>query len=67
MTSQYPDIDSVFINAGVQQSTDFTSPESVDLTAFHQQMHVNYTAGVSLVHAFLPFLLEKKTPTSLIL
>lgn len=67
VTSQYPDIDSVFINAGVQQATDFTSPETVDLTAFHQQMHVNYVAAVSLVHAFLPFLSGKTTPTSLIL
>ena len=67
MTSQYPDIDSVFINAGIQQASDFASPKAGDLTAVHQQMHVNFMAAVSLVHAFLPFLSAKTTPTSLIL
>ncbi|KAL2022919.1 hypothetical protein VTK56DRAFT_4134 [Thermocarpiscus australiensis] len=68
VTKQYPDIDSVFINAGLQRSHDFSSPGSVDLKEFHEQMHTNYVAAVSLVHAFLPFLSEKgeKTPTALI-
>ncbi|AEO69900.1 f18c9466-59c1-4a6e-891b-15973c221a81 [Thermothielavioides terrestris] len=68
VTKQYPDIDSVFINAGVQRPADFSSPASVDLKEFHEQMHTNYAAAVSLAHAFLPFLLEKgeTTPTSLI-
>jgi short-subunit dehydrogenase involved in D-alanine esterification of teichoic acids len=67
VTKQYPDIDCVFINAGLQRPSDFASPETVNLAEFHQQMHINYTAAVSLVHAFLPFLLAKTGPTSVIL
>lgn len=67
VTSQFPDIDCVFINAGLQLPTDFTSSQTVDLTAYHQMMHVNYTAAVTLASAFLPFLSEKTTATGLIL
>lgn len=67
VTKEYPDIDSVFYNAGLQRQSDFASPKAVDIAEFHQQIHVNYIAAVSLVHAFLPFLLGKTGPTSIIL
>ncbi|KAJ5522678.1 oxidoreductase [Penicillium frequentans] len=66
ITSQYPDIDCVFINAGLQRTTDFTSPQTVDLDVFNSIMHVNYTAAVTLATAFLPYLSGKTTPTSLV-
>ncbi|KAJ5668328.1 uncharacterized protein N7477_006898 [Penicillium maclennaniae] len=66
ITNQSPDIDCVFINAGFQLPSDFTSPQTVDLPAYHQIMHVNYTAAVTLATAFLPFLSEKTTATGLI-
>ncbi|KAJ5651508.1 oxidoreductase [Penicillium longicatenatum] len=66
VTSQYPDIDCVFINAGLQRTTDFTSPQTVDLDVLNQIMHVNYTAAVTLATAFLPYLSGKTTATSLV-
>ncbi|KAF9890681.1 hypothetical protein FE257_005547 [Aspergillus nanangensis] len=67
VTGEYPDIDCVFINAGFQRATDFTSPQTVDLPMYHQIMHVNYTAAVTLANTFLPFLSGKTTATGLIL
>ncbi|KAL4810971.1 hypothetical protein BDV18DRAFT_155585 [Aspergillus unguis] len=66
ITAKYPGIDSVWINAGFQRPHDFTG--DWDLQAFNEEMHTNFTAAVSLVHAFLPFLKEKseKGPASLI-
>ncbi len=62
-----PDIDSIFLNAGVQRRYDFSHPEKVNLAEFHSEMNVNFSSFVALTHAFLPFLLAKKSPTSLIL
>lgn len=67
VTQTYPDLDSVFLNAGVQGAYDFSTPEMVDLKAFFSEFNVNFTSMVTLTHAFLPFLQNKKTPTSLIL
>ncbi|KAJ6086333.1 oxidoreductase [Penicillium sp. IBT 16267x] len=66
VTSQYPDIDCVFINAGFQRTTDFTSPQTIDMDTFNQIMHVNFTAAVTLATAFLPYLSGKKAATSLV-
>ncbi|KAF7161693.1 hypothetical protein CNMCM5623_007180 [Aspergillus felis] len=63
VTTQSPDIDCVFFNAGFQLPSDFSSPETIDLAAYHQIMHVNYTAAVTLATAFLPFLSGKTTAT----
>ncbi|PYH43105.1 oxidoreductase, short-chain dehydrogenase/reductase family [Aspergillus saccharolyticus JOP 1030-1] len=66
VTRRYPNIDCVFINAGFQRATDFTSADSVDLSIYNQIMHINYTAAVSLATAFLPFLSGKENATSII-
>jgi len=62
----FPDIDCIFFNAGYQRRHDFSKPESVDISGFNNEMHVNYTSFVVLSHAFLPYLLEKKQETSFI-
>jgi short-subunit dehydrogenase involved in D-alanine esterification of teichoic acids len=62
-----PDIDCVFLNAGVQHRYDFSQPEKVNLTEFNSEMNVNFSSFVALTHAFLPFLLGKTLQTSLIL
>jgi short-subunit dehydrogenase involved in D-alanine esterification of teichoic acids len=67
VTQTYPDIDCLFLNAGVQGSYDFSEPEKVDLKAFFAEFNLNFTSLVTLTHAFLPFLQSKKTQTSLIL
>ncbi|RAK97374.1 oxidoreductase, short-chain dehydrogenase/reductase family [Aspergillus ibericus CBS 121593] len=63
---QYPDIDSIFLNAGIQHSIDLTDPESFNLPRFHEEMRVNFSSLVALTHAFLPFLTRKEGATSFI-
>lgn len=63
----YPDIDCVFLNAGVQYRHDFSHPEKVDLGQFDFEINVNFLSFVALTHAFLPFLMKKKSQTGLIL
>jgi short-subunit dehydrogenase involved in D-alanine esterification of teichoic acids len=59
ITTTYPDLDCVFLNAGIQRRYDFSRPESVDLAKFNYEMSVNFTSSVALTHAFLPFLLSQ--------
>jgi short-subunit dehydrogenase involved in D-alanine esterification of teichoic acids len=62
-----PDIDCIFLNAGVQRRYNFSQPETVDLAKFNSEMNVNFSSFVALTHAFLPFLKSKKSQTGLIL
>ncbi len=54
--SQHPDLDCVVLNSGIQRPFDFSTPGSVDLSGFGQELTTNYTAYVHLVTAFLPHL-----------
>jgi short-subunit dehydrogenase len=62
----HPSIDSVMLNAGTQSRSNFANPESVDLSAFHREITINFSALVSLVHAVLPHFLARTAPTGLI-
>ncbi|EXJ59037.1 hypothetical protein A1O7_06468 [Cladophialophora yegresii CBS 114405] len=66
VTNTYPDLDCVFLNAGVQRPFDLAKPEMVDLAAFHSEIEVNFSSFVDLTMKFLPFLQNKDTETSLI-
>ncbi|KAL8821284.1 MAG: hypothetical protein Q9223_000657 [Gallowayella weberi] len=66
ITKTYPDIDCVFLNAGIQGLYDLTKPDQIDLAAFHHEMNVNFTSFVNISLAFLPFLQSKQSPTSII-
>ncbi|MCJ1295966.1 hypothetical protein MMC34_007531 [Xylographa carneopallida] len=66
VTSTYPDLDCVFLNAGVQGIYDFSKPDRVDLAAFHREVNVNFTSFVNISTGFLPFLQSKKTPASIV-
>ncbi|KAH9211848.1 oxidoreductase [Leptodontidium sp. 2 PMI_412] len=55
----HPDIDSLFLNAGIQGHYDVSSPETIDLAKFNNEMTVNYTSLVALTFAFLPHLKSK--------
>jgi short-subunit dehydrogenase involved in D-alanine esterification of teichoic acids len=59
IATAYPDLDCVFLNAGVQRRYDFSRPHTVDLAGFDLEMKVNYSSFVALTHAFLPDLLKK--------
>jgi len=64
---QSPDIDCIFLNAGIGGSENFAKPETLDLERFNYAIKINFTAHVALVHAFTPFLIAKDSPTSFIL
>ncbi|KAH7381836.1 hypothetical protein BKA64DRAFT_697655 [Cadophora sp. MPI-SDFR-AT-0126] len=63
-----PDIDCLFLNAGVQGHYDVSAPETIDLKKFNDEMRINYTSLVALTFAFLPFLKKKaeSRPASII-
>jgi NADP-dependent 3-hydroxy acid dehydrogenase YdfG len=67
VTSTYPDLDCVFLNAGVQSNINLGDPEHVDLAAFHQEIKINFTSFVDLTIKILPFLKGRNIDTSLIL
>ena len=54
------------MNAATQSRYNFSKPESVDLAAFQREITINFSAQVALVHAVLPHLLARSSPTSLI-
>lgn len=67
VTTSFPDLDCVFLNAGVASPINLAQPESFDLAAFHSQVALNFSSFVDLTVKFLPFLMSKKTETSVIL
>ena len=66
ITHTYPDLDCIFLNAGVQSPIDLAQPTKVDLSAFHSEVNVNFLSFVNLTVKFLPFLINKNAETSLI-
>jgi len=66
ITKQFPNLDCVFLNSGIQRGIDFTKPETIDLASIETEMTTNYTSQVHLVKYLLPFLQAQSTPTSLI-
>lgn len=59
ITKSHPDLDSVFLNAGVQYVMDFSKPHTVDIGRIQHEMTVNYLSFVALTHAFMPFFQRK--------
>ncbi|KAL2834568.1 hypothetical protein BJY01DRAFT_239145 [Aspergillus pseudoustus] len=47
--TEHPDIDCVFVNPGIQRPFDFSSPETVDLSIFDDELLTNYTSAMALV------------------
>lgn len=66
VTTAYPTIDCIFLNAGIQHRYDFTNPSTLDFPRFHHETTTNFTSFVALTHTFLPHLLACSSPTSLI-
>ncbi|KAK6376193.1 hypothetical protein LTS17_007444 [Exophiala oligosperma] len=65
VTQTYPDLDCVFLNAGIQSVFKLAQPETVDLSVFHSEMSVNFSSFVDLTMKFLPFLQSKNTGSNL--
>lgn len=66
VTKSHPDIDSVFLNSGIQRAFDFSKPDTVDLSILDEEVKTNYTSYLHLTLAFIPFLQKKQNETSLI-
>ncbi|PSN73448.1 short-chain dehydrogenase/ reductase-like protein [Corynespora cassiicola Philippines] len=66
VTRKHPDIDSVFLNSGMQRGFDFSKPDTVDLSLLEHELRTNYLSYVHLTHAFIPFFQKKENETSLI-
>ncbi|KAJ5738479.1 hypothetical protein N7493_001634 [Penicillium malachiteum] len=64
--NESPDIDSVVLNAGVQNTYDLTDPKSFDLPAFLDEVKINFFSFASLTHALFPYLQKNPNPTSFI-
>lgn len=67
VVTKYPDLDAVFLNAGVQSQMRLSRPAEFDLASFHHEINVNFTSIVNLAMSFLPRLQAKIQPTSLII
>lgn len=66
ITKDHPELDCVFLNAGVQSAINLAEPEKVDLAAFHSEMSTNFSSFVDLSIKFLPFLMSRMRETGLI-
>jgi short-subunit dehydrogenase involved in D-alanine esterification of teichoic acids len=65
-TSKHPDLDSIFLNSGIQRGFDFSKPETIDLDLLEMEFRTNYLSYMHLTTAFIPFLQKQKNETSLI-
>ncbi|KAJ5726257.1 uncharacterized protein N7483_007614 [Penicillium malachiteum] len=61
-----PDIDSIVLNAGIQNIYDLADAENFDLAAFYQEIKINFSSFISLTYAFLLYLQMNPNPTSFI-
>lgn len=66
MLSSNPDLDCIFVNAGIQRAFNFADPASVDIDTFDTELLTNYTAAVRLTKAFLPHLQKQPSKAALI-
>lgn len=66
VTSKNADLDSVFLNAGIQRGFDFSKPETVDLSVLEMEFRTNYLSYIHLTTAFTPFLQKQNKETSFI-
>ena len=62
----HPDVDSIFLNSGIQRGFDFSKPETVDKNVLFEELNTNYLSYLHLTLAFLPYLQKQSNETSLI-
>ncbi|KAG8528501.1 uncharacterized protein KY384_007419 [Bacidia gigantensis] len=66
VTTTHPDIDCLFLNSGLSIPIDLSRPSKTDMSSFHKQITTNFTALADLSVKFLPFLMARKSETSII-
>ncbi|KAK4171433.1 putative dehydrogenase [Triangularia setosa] len=68
ITSIYPRLDCIFLNAGFQRSLDFTSPPTISLPSISAELTTNYLSPIHMLSLFLPHLISlAPSPTSIVL
>ncbi|KAK1589872.1 short chain dehydrogenase [Colletotrichum navitas] len=69
ITTTYPTLDTIILNAGIQRSVDFTDPSAISLPSVASELTTNYLAPVHMITLFLPHLqsLRSSTTASIIL
>lgn len=63
---EHPDLDCIFLNAGIQRSFNFAKPETIDFNVMNEEFTTNYLSMLQLTTTFLPFLQGKTEQTSII-
>ncbi|KAK3996571.1 putative dehydrogenase, partial [Cladorrhinum sp. PSN332] len=58
ITTTYPSLDCILLNAGFQRSVDFTSPSSISLPQITAELTTNYLSPVHTLSLFLPHLIS---------
>ncbi|KAK4164398.1 putative dehydrogenase [Cladorrhinum sp. PSN259] len=59
ITTTYPTLDCIVLNAGFQRSVDFTSPDSISLPRITAELTTNYLSPVHTLSLFLPHLISR--------
>jgi short-subunit dehydrogenase involved in D-alanine esterification of teichoic acids len=63
----HPDLDSVFLNSGIQRVFDLSKPETIDLAVVETEFTTNYLSYIHLLKVFLPHLQKQPNETSVII
>ncbi|KAK2062023.1 short chain dehydrogenase [Colletotrichum caudatum] len=68
ITTAYPTLDTIVLNAGIQRSVDFTDPSAISLPSVASELTTNYLSPVHMIALFLPHLQSlRSTAASVIL
>ncbi|KAK3327006.1 hypothetical protein B0T19DRAFT_420580 [Cercophora scortea] len=68
ITTTYPTLDAVLLNAGFQRTLDFTNPTAISLPAVTAEVTTNYLSPVHTITHFLPHLFSlSPSPAAILL
>lgn len=73
MTTTYPSLSSIILNAGLQRTVDFIRPSTISRPLLTAEVHTNYLSPLHAVSLFLPHLISlgkthpSPTPASIVL
>lgn len=64
ITTTYPSLSCIVLNAGFQRSIDFTHPEGINLALHTSELETNYLSPLHTITHFLPHLISLGAGTS---
>ncbi|OTA92381.1 hypothetical protein M434DRAFT_387393 [Hypoxylon sp. CO27-5] len=59
ITTNYPKLDCILLNAGFQHTVDFTNPSSIVLHTVDSEVTTNYLSVIHMITQFLPHLISR--------